>query len=75
MSKFNTALSELAGKKVRFYLGGGDRGVVQGPVDRVDGNLIFIQKEGEIRGTLHTITINADLVRYFEIDVLGSRAT
>lgn len=70
MSKFSNAIDELKGKKVRFYVGGGKEGFVQGRVERVDGNLIYIQKEGEIRGTMHTISINADAVRFFEIDVV-----
>ncbi|MHC4550902.1 MAG: hypothetical protein ACYTEZ_19275 [Planctomycetota bacterium] len=70
MSKFAESLAGLEGKKVRFYLGGGDRGYVQGPVKKVSDNYIFIEKEGEIRGTMHTITINADDVRYYEIDTL-----
>jgi len=73
MSKFTNAIEGLAGKKVRFYVGGGDKGIIQGPVDRVEGNMIYIAKEGEIRGTIHTITINADAVRYFEIDTLASQ--
>jgi len=75
MSKFSNSIGELQGKKVKFFVGGGKDGFVQGRVDRVDGNLIFIQKEGEIRGTLHTITINSDLVRYYEIDVVSGGAT
>ncbi|MHC4973207.1 MAG: hypothetical protein ACYTG3_12830 [Planctomycetota bacterium] len=70
MSKFAEALAGLAGKKVRFFLGGGEKGFVQGPVKWVDGDRIVIQKEGEIRGTMHTISIRADQVRYFEIDTL-----
>ena len=70
MSKFNEVLAELAGKKVRFYVGGGERGFVQGPVVRVEGDLLYIEKEGEIRGTVHTITIRADSVRMFEIDTI-----
>ncbi len=70
MSKFVSSLSELQGKKVRLFVGGGDKGYVQGPVERVDGNLIYILKEGEIRGTMHAITVNADEVRYFEQDIL-----
>jgi hypothetical protein len=70
MSRFAEALSELEGKKVRFYLGGGQGGYVQGPVKKVDGNLIYIEKEGEIRGTMHTITIHADSIRFYEIDIL-----
>lgn len=71
MSKFRDSMDRLAGKKVRFYLGGGDKGIVQGPVEKVDGNLIFIQKEGDIRGTLHTISVNAEMVRYYEIDIVS----
>lgn len=70
MSKFGEAVAKLKGKKVRFFVGGGDRGWVQGPVAEVDGNHIYIEKEGEIRGTVHTITINADAIRYYEIDRL-----
>lgn len=70
MSKFAEALNGLAGKKVRFFLGGGEKGFVQGPVKWVDGDRIVIEKEGEIRGTMHTISIRADQVRYFEIDTL-----
>ena len=68
MSNFADAVSALKGEKVRFYLGGGDRGFVQGPVKKVEGNYIHIEKQGEIRGTMHTIVINADTVRYYEID-------
>ena len=70
MSKFVSSLSELQGKKIRFFVGGGEKGYVQGPVERVDGNMIYILKEGEIRGTMHAITVNADEVRYFEQDIL-----
>jgi len=70
MSQFSESVAELAGKKVRFYVGGGDIGYIQGPVSRVEGDLVFIEKEGEIRGTLHTITINAATIRYYEIDVV-----
>jgi len=70
MSKFYDAISALQGQKVRFYLGGGERGFVQGPVTRVEDDLVFIEKEGEIRGTLHTITIHATQVRFFEIDTI-----
>ncbi|MCZ6787029.1 MAG: hypothetical protein O7E54_07670 [Planctomycetota bacterium] len=70
MSKFVSSISELQGKKVRFFVGGGEKGYVQGPVERVDGNMIYILKEGEIRGTMHAITVNADEVRYFEQDIL-----
>jgi hypothetical protein len=71
MSKFAHAISELAGKKVRFYLGGSD-GYVHGKVHEVDGNMIFIQEAGAIHGTIHTVTINADHVRYYEIDLIGT---
>ncbi len=70
MSKFVSSISELQGKKIRFFVGGGERGYVQGPVERVDGNLIYILKEGEIRGTMHAITVIAETVRYFEQDIL-----
>jgi hypothetical protein len=70
MSKFAETLAGLAGKKVRFYVGGGERGFIQGPVKKVDGDRITIEKEGEIRGTMHTISIKAGDVRYFEIDTL-----
>ncbi|MFQ5843545.1 MAG: hypothetical protein ACE5JG_01000 [Planctomycetota bacterium] len=71
MSKFAQAVSELAGKKVRFYLGG-EEGFVRGRVARVDGNMIFIQEAGSIHGTIHTVTINAEHVRYFEIELIGT---
>ena len=70
MSKYLEAVGALKGKKVRIYTGGGDRGMVQGPVIRVDGDLLYIEKEGEIRGTMHTITVNANAIRYYEIDIL-----
>ena len=70
MSKFAESLAALAGKKVRFYVGGGEKGFVRGPVKMVDGDRIIIEKEGEIRGTMHTISINTADVRYFEIDTL-----
>ena len=70
MSKFLSAVHELKGKKVRFYLGGGDRGYVQGPVVRVEDDLIYILKEGEIRGTMHAITLNAKQVLFYEIDIV-----
>lgn len=70
MSKFLEAIGGLAGEKVRFYTGGGDRGYIQGPVKKVEGDLIYIEKEGEIRGTVHTITVHADSVRYYEIDIV-----
>lgn len=70
MSKFAEALAGLTGQKVRFYTGGGKDGYVQGPVKSVEGNLIYIEKEGEIRGTMHTISINAEYIRFYEIDIL-----
>ena len=70
MNKFFESIAVLEGQKVRLYVGGGEAGFVQGPVKKVEGNLIYIEKEGEIRGTMHTITVNADVVRYYEIDVL-----
>jgi len=70
MSKFLEAIKALEGKKARFFLGGGDRGWIQGPIRKVDGNLLYIEKDGEIRGTLHCITVNADAIRYFEMDRL-----
>ena len=53
-----------------YSVGGGNRGYIQGPVKRVDGDLIYIEKEGEIRGTMHTITVHASSVRYYEIDIV-----
>ena len=70
MSKFFEGISALEGQKVRFFLGGDETGIVQGPVKKVDGNMIYIVKDGDIRGTMHTITVNADAVRYYEIDIL-----
>ncbi len=70
MSRFSEALSNLAGQKVRFFVGGGERGWIQGPVTSVEGDMIYIEKEGEIRGTVNTITIRTDSVRFFEIDKL-----
>jgi hypothetical protein len=70
--RFAEEIGRLAGQKVRFYVGGGERGYLQGPVVKVDGNLIYIEKEGPIRGTINTISINADYVHYFEIDKLVS---
>jgi hypothetical protein len=67
---FLDAISKLPGQKVRFYVGGGERGYIQGPVAKVEGNLVYIEKEGPIRGTIQTISINADFVHYFEIDKL-----
>ena len=72
MSKFAEAVAGLTGQKVRFYVGGGERGYVQGPVTKVEGNMIYIEKEGQIRGTIQTMTINADTIHYFEIDMLKS---
>jgi len=69
-SQFLQAIRNLAGKKVRFYTGGGDRGFVQGPVKKVDGDLIYVEKQGDIRGTIHAMTISAHSVRYYEIDLL-----
>jgi len=69
-SEFLKAVQALEGKKVRFYTGGGDRGFVQGPVMHVTGDYIYIEKEGEIRGTVKTLSINAAAVRYYEIDKL-----
>jgi len=71
MSNFGESITKLQGQKVRFYLGGGDRGFVQGPVTRVEGDLIYIEKQGEIRGTLHTITISAANILYYEIDKIA----
>jgi len=70
MSRFASAMKDLEGKKVRFFVGGGTHGYVQGPVVKVDDDLIFIEKEGEIRGTQHIITIHATAVRYFEFDTV-----
>jgi len=72
MSNFGESINKLQGQKVRFYLGGGDRGFVQGPIVRVEGDLIYIEKQGEIRGTLHTITINASNILYYEIDKIAT---
>ena len=69
-SVFLKTVQALQGKKCRFYTGGGDRGFIQGPVVRVDGDLVYVEKEGEIRGTVHTLTIHAHAIRYFEIDRL-----
>ncbi len=69
-SEFLKAVQGLQGKKVRFYTGGGDRGFIQGPVLKVEGDMIYVEKEGEIRGTVHTLTISANAVRYYEIDRL-----
>ena len=69
-SQFMESIRNLAGKKVRFYTGGGDRGFVQGPVNKVDGDLIYVEKQGDIRGTIHSLTISANSVRYYEIDQL-----
>ncbi len=69
-NRFGEELRKLGGQKVRFYVGGGERGYLQGPVVKVDGNYIYIEKEGPIRGTIQTISINADFVHYYEIDKL-----
>ena len=69
-SEFEKSIAQLATKKVRFYVGGGDRGYVQGPVKKVEGDLIYIEKEGEIRGTMHTISIRTTAVRFYEFDTL-----
>jgi folate-dependent phosphoribosylglycinamide formyltransferase PurN len=69
-NRFAEAIRGLTGVKARFYVGGGERGYFQGPVVKVDGNLIYIEKQGPIRGTIQTITINADYVVYYEIDKL-----
>lgn len=69
-NQFREALLRLVGQKARFYLGGGERGYIQGPVVRVDGNFLYIEKDGPIRGTIQTISINADFVHYYEIDRL-----
>ena len=70
MSKFFESLTELAGKKVRFFVGGGESGFVQGPVKKIEGDLIFLEKDGDIRGTRHIITVSAAAVRYYEMDEL-----
>lgn len=73
MSQFLQEIAKLQGQKVRFYVGGGERGFIQGPVSKVEGDFIHIEKEGEIRGTIHSISINAERVHYYEIDrVVGS---
>ena len=70
MSKFHEELVALKGKKVRFYTGGGEQGFVQGPVEKVEGDLVYLEKEGAIRGTRHGITIQASHIRYFEIEIV-----
>ena len=70
-NRFAEALVKLPGQKARFYMGGGERGYLQGPVVKVDGNFIYIEKEGPIRGTIQTISINADFLHYYEIDKLA----
>ncbi|MHC4931095.1 MAG: hypothetical protein ACYTGV_02765 [Planctomycetota bacterium] len=70
MSKFIEELAALKDKKVRFYTGGGDSGFIQGPVIKVEGDLVYIEKEGAIRGTRHGITIQAGHIRYFEIEIV-----
>jgi hypothetical protein len=69
-NRFLEELKRLPGQKVRFYMGGGERGYLQGPVVKVDGNFIYIEKEGPIRGTIQTISLNAHYVVYYEIDKL-----
>jgi len=69
-NRFGEELRKLVGQKVRFYVGGGERGYLQGPVAKMDGNFIYIEKEGPIRGTIQTISINADYIHYYEIDKL-----
>lgn len=69
-NRFLEEIRKLPGQKARFYMGGGEHGYLQGPVVRVDGNFIYIEKEGPIRGTIQTISINADYVHYYEIDKL-----
>jgi hypothetical protein len=69
-NRFFEELKKLAGQKVRFYMGGGERGYLQGPVVKVDGNFIYIEKEGPIRGTIQTMSLNANYVVYYEIDKL-----
>ena len=75
MSRFAQSISDLKGQKVRFYLGGGDRGYIQGPVVNVEENYIYIEKDGEIRGTMHTISINADHVRFSSRPMPASTST
>jgi hypothetical protein len=70
MSKFNEEIAALKDRKVRFYTGGGESGFVQGPVIKVEGDLIYIEKEGAIRGTRHGITIQTSQIRYFEIEIV-----
>ena len=69
-NRFLEEVRKLVGQKVRFYMGGGERGYLQGPVAKVDGNFLYIEKEGPIRGTIQTISINADYIVYYEIDKL-----
>jgi hypothetical protein len=69
-NRFLDEVRKLVGNKVRFYMGGGERGYLQGPVVKVEGNFIYIEKEGPIRGTIQTISLNADYVVYYEIDKL-----
>ncbi len=69
-NRFLEEIRKLPGQKVRFYLGGGERGYLQGPVVKVEGNFLYIEKEGPIRGTIQTISINAEFIHYYEIDKL-----
>ena len=68
--RFLDEIRKLVGQKARFYVGGGERGYLQGPVVRVEGNFLYIEKEGPIRGTIQTISINANFIHYYEIDKL-----
>jgi hypothetical protein len=70
MSEFQQSLAALVGKKVRFYCGGGERGSVQGPVVRVEDDLVYVEKQGEIRGTMHAITLRAESILFYEIDTV-----
>jgi len=67
---FRDALSKLAGQKARIYMGGGERGYIQGPIVRVEGNFLYIEKDGPIRGTIQTISVNVEFIHYYEIDKL-----
>ena len=73
MSRFADSIKDLQGKKVRFFLGGGAQGYIQGPVMKVEDDLIYIEKEGEIRGTQHVITIHAAAVRFYEFDMVARK--
>jgi hypothetical protein len=67
---FLQEIRKLPGQKARFYVGGGERGYLQGPVVKVEGNFLYIEKEGPIRGTIQTISMNAEFIHYYEIDKL-----